>query len=81
MFNLLSEISSYYALVPLSTKRTTNVADMIKEINFKSVPLKKFGKIESGYNSILKMTNTNDIVIVIGSHYLVGEFFEKYKIR
>lgn len=80
MFNLLSKISSFYALVPLSTKRTTDVSEMIQQIDFKSVPLKRFAKIESGYNAILKMTNQNDIIIVIGSHYLVGEFFEKYKI-
>ena len=80
MFNLLSQISAYYALVPLSTKRTTNVADMIKNIDFKSVPIKQFGKLSSGYNAILKMTNRDDIIIVIGSHYLVGEFFERYNI-
>ncbi len=81
IFNLLSKISFYYALVPLSTKRSTDVSEMIKQIDFKSVLLKRFAKIESGYNAILKMTNSTDIIIVIGSHYLVGEFFEKYKIR
>lgn len=80
MFNLLSKISKYYALVPLSTKRSTDVSEMIRQIDFKSVLLRRFAKIESGYNAILKMTNRNDIIIVIGSHYLVGEFFEKYKI-
>ncbi len=81
IFNLLSRISTYYALVPLSTKRSTDVAEIIKQIDFKAVPCKKYGKIESGYNAILKMTNRNDIIIVIGSHYLVGEFFEKFNIR
>ena len=80
MFNLLSKISKYYALVPLSTKRSTDVSEMIRQIDFKSVALRRYAKIESGYNAILKMTNRNDIIIVIGSHYLVGEFFEKYKI-
>ena len=81
MFNLLSQIAQFFALVPLSTKRSTDVADMIKTINFHSVPIKRYAKVASGYNAILKMTNKDDIIIVIGSHYLVGEFFERYNIK
>ena len=80
MFNLLSEISHSYALIPLSTKRTTDINEMISEINFKSIPHRKFGRLETAYKYIVKQSGSDDIIVVIGSHYLVGEFFEKYKI-
>lgn len=80
MFGYLSKIAEFYALVPLSTKRTTDIKELIKQIDFKAVPYRKFGKIETAYNYILKNCSKDDIVIILGSHYLVGEFFEKYKI-
>ncbi|KAA3637796.1 MAG: hypothetical protein DWP97_00175, partial [Calditrichaeota bacterium] len=79
-FHLLAKISLQYNIVPLSTKRSTDINDLIRSIDFKNVPVKKYGRLETAYKSVVKTSSNADIIIVIGSHYLVGEFFEKYKI-
>lgn len=80
MFDLLSEICTDYSLVPLSTRRSTNLNDLIGSIDFGDVPYKKYGRLETAYKSIVKRCKADDIIVIIGSHYLVGEFFEKYKL-
>lgn len=81
MFDLLSEITEQYALVPLATKRSTEISELIREIDWKERPLKRFGSLNSAYNWVRNRTDRDDIIVVIGSHYLVGEFFEKFGIR
>ena len=80
MFNLLSQISLQYNIVPLSTKRSTDINELIRTIDFKGIPVKKYGRLETAYKSVVKRSSKADIIVVIGSHYLVGEFFEKMKI-
>ena len=80
MFNSLAEIASYYALVPLNTKRSTNLKELITQIDFKNIVYKRYGTLKTAYNKLLKMSSLDDIIIVIGSHYLVGEFRDEYNI-
>ncbi len=77
----LSQIASDYALVKLRTKRAVDVAELIRTIDFRGVPYRKFGSIEQAYTNLLKSSGPDDIIVIIGSHYLVGDFFEKHKIR
>lgn len=80
MFNALAQIARMYALVPLSTKRTTDINELIQTLDFKKVPYKKFGKLDTAYGNMLKTCTPDDILIILGSHYLVGEFFKAYNI-
>ncbi|KAA3636014.1 MAG: bifunctional folylpolyglutamate synthase/dihydrofolate synthase, partial [Calditrichaeota bacterium] len=69
IFHLLAKISLQYNIVPLSTKRSTDINELIRSIDFKNVPVKKYGRLETAYKSVVKTSSNADIIIVIGSHY------------
>lgn len=77
MLDLLSRVARSYALVPLATKRTTDIDDLIKQLDWQAIPLQRFGRLRTAYNKLLKSSGPNDIISVIGSHFLVGEFLEE----
>ncbi|MEE8577003.1 MAG: cyanophycin synthetase, partial [candidate division Zixibacteria bacterium] len=77
MFNSLSKVADSYALVPLRTGRSINLSELIRNIDWKDVPFKKYGTLKTAYKKTLRNSERGDIVAVIGSHYLVGEFFDK----
>jgi dihydrofolate synthase/folylpolyglutamate synthase len=81
MFDSLSRVAESYALVPLSTARSTDTRELIKTIDWRGVPFKKYGSLDSAYNKTIKSSAPGEIVAIIGSHYLVGEFFDKYKVK
>lgn len=78
LFNSLSEIAVDYSLVPLSTKRSTDLNELIGQINFRGIPYKKYGSLRTAYTKLLKTVADDDIIVIIGSHYLVGEFITKF---
>lgn len=80
IFNSLGKIASDFAIVPLNTKRGTDLDEMINQIDFKAIPYRKYGSLSSAYKSLMKTSQPDDIIIIIGSHFLVGEFFEKHKL-
>jgi folylpolyglutamate synthase/dihydropteroate synthase len=47
---------------------------ILKELDTVSVV---FDNIEEGYFKVKDSMNSNDILLIIGSHYLIGEFFKK----
>lgn len=80
IFNSLSTIACNFALVPLRTGRSTDTNELISNINFNGVPYKRYGSLKTAYSQLLNKCTGNDIIIIIGSHFLVGEFFERFKI-
>jgi len=76
MFDLLSGVSAGYYLVPLKTKRSTDTSEMLSDIKWRGVPARKFGSVTTAYNKLLKLCGPDDIITIIGSHYLVGEFLK-----
>lgn len=81
IFNNLSKIAASYALVPLNNKRSTDLNELIIQIDFKKVPYKKFGSLKTAYSKLMKSVSPDDIIIIIGSHFLVGEFMDKYNVK
>ncbi len=81
IFDALSPIANSFALVKLHTKRSTDINELARTIDFKGVPFLRFNSLDTAYTKLLKTCGPNDIMVIIGSHYLVGDFFEKYKIR
>ena len=77
MFDSLSKVAHSYSLVPLTTKRSTDINDLIKQLDWQGIPLEKFGRLKTAYNNLLKRSDPHDIISIIGSHYLVGEFLEE----
>ena len=76
MFDRLSPISAGYYLVPLKTKRSTDTSEMLSNIRWRGVPVRKLGSVTTAYNKLLKLCGPDDIITIIGSHYLVGEFLK-----
>jgi dihydrofolate synthase/folylpolyglutamate synthase len=79
MFSLLSQIALEFHLVPLKTKRSVDMNELISMVNFADVPLFPERGLRSTYNRLLKKCGNDDIIIIAGSHYLVGEFLEKFE--
>ena len=77
MFNSLAEIARQYAIVPLKTRRSVSLDQLIASVDFRHVPYKKFGSLISAYRRLAKTCSSDDIILVLGSHFLVGEFLEK----
>ncbi|UCG63110.1 MAG: bifunctional folylpolyglutamate synthase/dihydrofolate synthase [Candidatus Zixiibacteriota bacterium] len=81
MFNSLSRIAESYALVPLRSGRSSNLGELIDRIDFRGVPLRRYGSLRGAYSKTLRNCDPRDVVAIIGSHFLVGEFFEKYQVK
>lgn len=81
MFDALRHITEQYHLVPLKTHRSTDIDQLIHQIDWHGVPLQRERGLRSAYNKLAKACSTDDIIAVVGSHYLVGEFFQAYGIR
>ena len=78
MFDSLATIARQFAVVPLRTNRSTDLKELFATINWRSVPTQRYGSLRSAYCRLLKTCRADDTIIVVGSHFLVGEFFEKF---
>lgn len=81
IFDILSDIALSYALVPLKTKRSVDLTELVDNINWRGRPIRRHGSLASAWSYLLKKCGKDDIIVVVGSHYLVGEFLEKQRIR
>ena len=81
MFDLLAPITEHYTIVPLATKRSMDIDEMCDSVNWRGVPVKRFRSLTTGWKHLERLTAPDDIVVIIGSHFLVGEFFEKFGIK
>jgi len=81
MFDALSEIAAQYALVPLHTIRSTDVDKLIRRIRWRGRPVRKHGSVSGAYAKLLNSCSPDDIIVVFGSHYLVGEFLDKIGLK
>lgn len=81
IFNHLSSIAESYVLVPLNTRRSVDLDELIGNINWRGVPRKKFRSLKSAYTKLLRNSSADDIIVIIGSHFLVGEFFETFGLK
>lgn len=81
IFDLLRPIADSYSLVPLKTHRSTNLRELMTMIDFHDVPAKRRGSLQSAYRNLLKNCTSEDVIAVIGSHFLVGEFLQKFPVR
>ena len=81
MFDSLSRIAVRYDLVPLKTKRSTDLAALMATVDFGSLPVRRHGSLSAAYAKLLKTCRRDDIIAVVGSHFLVGEFLDRFGSR
>ena len=78
MIDLLASITEQFWLVPLASKRSVDTVELMKSANWNGVPVKRVAQLRTAWRQVLKCTAPDDIVTVIGSHYLVGEYLSRY---
>ncbi|MBN1211831.1 MAG: hypothetical protein JXA92_04575 [candidate division Zixibacteria bacterium] len=78
MFDELSRITGEIYLVPLKTKRSIDIDELMRTINWRELRVKRCGSLNTAYIKVLKTAGPDDIINIIGSHYLVGEFLKNY---
>lgn len=78
MFDALSIVTAEYLLVKMKTRRSADPVEFLKSIDWHGIPARKVSSLDTAIRSLTKRLSHDDIIVVIGSHYLVGEFLEKY---
>lgn len=78
LIDLLASITEQFWLVPLASKRSVDTIKLMKTVNWNGVPVKRVAQLRTAWQQVLKCAAPDDIVAVIGSHYLVGEYLSRY---
>lgn len=79
MVDSLCEIAAGFLLVPLATRRSTDVRDLMASLDFHGLPVRRSGSLGVAWRKTLEQSSVDDIIAIVGSHYLVGEFLQKYE--
>lgn len=78
MIDKLATIASEFCLVPLATKRSVDPREMEREMNWHGVPVRRFARFDTAYKRLMKESEPGTIISIVGSHYLVGYYLERY---
>ncbi|HVP07201.1 MAG TPA: Mur ligase family protein [Candidatus Acidoferrum sp.] len=78
MFDALADIAQSHTLVPLKTKRSANVRELLATIDWRGVPVTRGSNVSAAYERLAESSSKDDIIVIIGSHYLVGEFLQSH---
>ena len=79
MFGLLSRIACEFHLVPLKTRRSVDPDELISGVDFAGLPVYRARGLGAAVNRLLKKCCPDDTIIIAGSHFLVGEYVEKFE--
>jgi dihydrofolate synthase/folylpolyglutamate synthase len=77
IFDALCEIAGEFAIVPVRSKRSAEPRELVSQIVFKGISAKRFGSLDGAWRELTRKAVSDDIICVVGSHYLVGEFLSK----
>ncbi|MCK4606028.1 MAG: bifunctional folylpolyglutamate synthase/dihydrofolate synthase [candidate division Zixibacteria bacterium] len=78
MIDVLCKIAATFTLVPLRTKRSIDVKQAEAVLDFHDIPVARCGSLSTAYRRLSRGCSADDIIVVAGSHFLVGEFLENY---
>jgi dihydrofolate synthase/folylpolyglutamate synthase len=79
MIDSLAEIAEDFHLVPLATHRSTDIRHLTDTLDFRGRPVQRRGSLTSAWRKVLSESGPDDIIAIVGSHYLVGEFLQKHE--
>ncbi len=75
----MGKIAKQFILVPLPTHRTATPEELIENLNFREVPVAGVRSLSEALSTVAASSRSADIIAIVGSHYLVGEYMEKYQ--
>lgn len=75
----MGKIAKRFILVPLPTHRTATPEELIENHNFRGVPVAGVRSLSEALSTVAASSRSADIIAIVGSHYLVGEYMEKYQ--
>ncbi|MEW6051240.1 MAG: cyanophycin synthetase [Candidatus Zixiibacteriota bacterium] len=78
MFKSLSEIAASIDIVRLKTKRSGDTREMQQICTELGMTARRSHDIRGAYERLVRSLTPDDIIVVSGSHYLVGEFLSIY---
>jgi dihydrofolate synthase/folylpolyglutamate synthase len=78
MIDHLATVAGRFWLVPLASGRSVDTRELEREIDWRGVPVVRCGKLDTAWHRLLKIARPDDIIAVVGSHYLVGEYLSRY---
>jgi len=78
MLAALAEVASSIDVVRLATRRSGDTRAMRRFISQLGVPSHRYGRLDLAYKRLVQSLDPDDIIVVCGSHYLVGEFLSRY---
>ncbi|MFZ1683409.1 MAG: cyanophycin synthetase [Candidatus Zixiibacteriota bacterium] len=78
MVDAFKAFTSEFTLIPLKTHRSMPPRELLATVKFEPIPVMIKGNVDSAYHRLLRRAGPDDILVVAGSHYLVGEFLQKY---
>jgi len=78
MVDSLAKIATDFSLVPLETHRSSDVDELMTAVDWHDIPVQAYRSLKAGYTHLAKTTPADDIICIVGSHYLVGEFVRRF---
>jgi len=77
MVTALGRIASAFHLVPLATCRSIALEQLVRDLRWPCCPIHRWGKLATALKVVAKAASPDDIILVAGSHFLVGEFLKR----
>ena len=78
MIDQLARMAKQFWLVPLASSRGVDVRQLERTLDWHGIPIRRSAHLETAYKQVLMDTGSDGIIAVIGSHYLVGEYLERF---
>jgi len=78
--DILSRYVSQLGVVVHFSERGIDAQKLVHALDGKIKNLELFNTISLAYEKYLSLANSEDVILIIGSHYLVGEFLKKNQI-
>lgn len=78
MLAALAEVASSIDVVRLATRRSGDTREMRRYVSRLGIPSHRYGRLDRAYKQLVQSLDPDDIIVVCGSHYLVGEFLSRY---
>jgi len=81
MVDQLAAVARSFRLVTLPTGRSAVTAELAARLDWHELPVRRHARLDRAYERLLSESGPNDIISIVGSHYLVGSYLERYERR